>query len=288
MSSPAIAHAYHMEDDSPLIIERLLRNRSSVWQQIKQEYRLNELIQQMLTSSAVTLAVYGAVMGFSHSFLQAGSSAIKLPILFLVTLAICLPTLYLFNLLYGGWLSVRQTLALALAAITVTSALTLSFAPITLFFLLTAQSYHFYVLLNVVVLTLSGIAGLSFLVSGMRHMNLLHRQEQQTVVHTVESMSVSEQVVSDQQEYSAESESATQPVLVQPASQPAPSRVAQPVNMTFLYIWLMVYGFVGTQLGWTLRPFFGNPGGTFELFRSVEGNFYMAIVQIMLELLYIL
>ena len=43
-----------------------------------------------LPKSAVSLAVYGAVLGASHSVGQALSSAVKLPLLFLITLAICL------------------------------------------------------------------------------------------------------------------------------------------------------------------------------------------------------
>jgi hypothetical protein len=48
-------------------------------------------------------------------------------------------------------------------------------------------------------------------------------------------------------------------------------------NMTLLYIWILLFGFVGTQLAWTLRPFFGSPGEKFALFRSIEGNFYAEI-----------
>jgi hypothetical protein len=44
--------------------------------------------------------------------------------------------------------------------------------------------------------------------------------------------------------------------------------------MTLLYIWILLFGFVGTQLGWTLRPFFGSPGEKFELFRNIDGTFY--------------
>jgi hypothetical protein len=166
---------YHAPERSPLVIERFLRDRDDIWQQIRQEYQLNTLIGQMLASSTVALVGYGAVMGAgaSSSLLQSIASAIKLPALYLLTLAICLPTLYLFNLLCGGRLSARQALALALAAITVSSALTLAFAPISLFFLVTARSYHFYQLLNVAILTLTGVVGLQFLVSGMRGMNAL-------------------------------------------------------------------------------------------------------------------
>jgi hypothetical protein len=59
--------------------------------------------------------------------------------------------------------------------------------------------------------------------------------------------------------------------------------VAQPSerqgSMTLLYVWIMLFGFVGTQLAWTLRPFFGSPGEKFEFFRSIDGNFYVDIVR---------
>ena len=93
---------------SLLVIERLLRDRDGIWRQIIAERSLKQLIGQMLTSSALSLALYGAVLGASNGGLQALASFIKLPLLFLATLAICLPTLYLFNLVFGARLSVRQ------------------------------------------------------------------------------------------------------------------------------------------------------------------------------------
>lgn len=44
--------------------------------------------------------------------------------------------------------------------------------------------------------------------------------------------------------------------------------------------WLFLYGFVGSQLGWTLRPFFGSPGTSFALFREIESNFYVEVLKI--------
>jgi hypothetical protein len=64
--------------------------------------------------------------------LQSLVSTVKLPLLFLVTLAICLPTLYLFNLVFGARLSVLQACALIMVALTVTAVLTFAFAPISL------------------------------------------------------------------------------------------------------------------------------------------------------------
>ena len=53
----------------------------------------------------------------------------------------------------------------------------------------------------------------------------------------------------------------------------------RPASMTLLYIWILLFGFVGTQLAWTLRPFFGHPNTDFALFREIEGNFYAEIIR---------
>jgi predicted tellurium resistance membrane protein TerC len=44
-----------------------------------------------------------------------------------------------------------------------------------------------------------------------------------------------------------------------------------------VYLWIVVYAFVGSQMAWTLRPFVGAPGLGFELFRQLGGNFYANI-----------
>lgn len=250
MNSTSIpAHA--AAEQSSLVVERFLRDREGIWQQIRLGYSLNGLIQQMVTSSAIALGCYGLVMGSSHSLWQAFASAIKLPILFLLTLAICLPTLYLFNLLCGGQLSVRQALAVVLATITVTSTLTLAFAPITLFFLITAHSYHFFILLNTAVLALTGVVGLSFLVGGIRSMN--------------------------------------QQALAEPLAADSPQTLVsrpRPVNMRLLQFWIVLYGFVGTQLAWTLRPFHNDPSRPFILLRPVASNFYVGVIHTLVQLLH--
>ena len=104
------------------------------------------------------------------------SSAVKLPLLFLATLAICLPTLYLFNLVFGARLSMMQAVALIMVSITVTAVLTLAFAPISLFFLITAHNYAFFKLLNVAILVLTALVGLRFLTSGMAALNATSRR----------------------------------------------------------------------------------------------------------------
>lgn len=253
-----------------LVVERFLRQRHAVWQQIYHEDRLTSLIRQMLLSSAVALAGYGLVLGIDHSWMQAVSSALKMPLLFLLTVMICLPTLYLFNLLYDGRLSVRQVLALALSAVTVTSALTLSFAPIMLFFIVTGQSYLFSVLLNVGILTLNGLIGLWFLVNGTAALNQFAQQEQ-LAVDTDLPLPWAEELAGV--ESAAAQQKAAAPV--RPRS----------LNYNLLLVWLGLFAFVGTQLGWTLRPFFGIPGSEFVLFRPIEGDFYTTIIVIVVSLL---
>ncbi|HEC34734.1 MAG TPA: actin-binding WH2 domain-containing protein [Chloroflexi bacterium] len=150
------------------IIETILRNRRRFFAEIREGSGLAEKMRAMIISSVAFFALYGAVMGSSHSLWQALSSAVKLPLLFLATLIICAPTLYFFNLIFGSNQSLSQNVALILTAITVTAVLMLSFAPIVLFFLLTTNHYQFFKLLNVALFTVAGVIGVLFLSQGMR------------------------------------------------------------------------------------------------------------------------
>jgi hypothetical protein len=152
------------------IVEAILRDRQRIFAEIRDGQALGDKMRAMLISSAAFLALYGAVMGSTHSLWQALSSAAKLPILFMATLIICAPTLYFFNLIFGSDQSLGQNVALIMTAITVTAVVLLSFAPIVLFFLLTGSNsnYQFFKLLNVGVFIVAGLVGVRFLAQGMR------------------------------------------------------------------------------------------------------------------------
>ena len=256
-----------------LVIERILRDRQGIWQQVVEDRGLPRLIVQMLTSTVIALACYGAVLGSFHSVWMALTSAVKLPLLFMVTLAICLPTLYLFNLVFGARLSVRQSLSLVMVALTVTAMLALTFAPISLFFRITAPDYGFFKLLNVAILGLSALVGLRFLTGGMRVLNehglLAPRKEHVAPV----SPAVPALVGAGAPVPAPAPGPQPRPL---PAQVPMPRQQGQP-SMTLLYVWIFLFGFVGTQLAWTLRPFFGSPGMKFSLYREIDGNFYAEI-----------
>ncbi|MBL7129038.1 MAG: hypothetical protein ISS16_08645 [Ignavibacteria bacterium] len=49
-------------------------------------------------------------------------------------------------------------------------------------------------------------------------------------------------------------------------------------GVTVFRIWVVIFTFVGIQLAWNLRPFLGDRGKPFELFRHYEGNFYTAVI----------
>ena len=63
MRSLALAPQIRISPQPLLTVERFLRDRESVWQQIGREEQLDALIKEMLLSSALALAWYGAVIG---------------------------------------------------------------------------------------------------------------------------------------------------------------------------------------------------------------------------------
>jgi hypothetical protein len=218
------------------IIETILRNRYHFFSEIRDGIGLNEKMRAMVISSLIFFAIYGAVMGSTASAWQAMSSAVKLPMLFVATLIICSPTLYFFNVLFGSNQSLTQNFALMLTAITVTSVLLLSFAPIVVFFLLTTSGYQFFKLLNVAFFTICATVGVMFLNQGMR-------------------------IVS------------------------AAGKEGAGARRWVMWLWVIVYAFVGSQMAWTLRPFIGAPSMKFELFRQLGGNFYTNIFSSIGEIL---
>lgn len=218
------------------VLISLLRDRQLFLEEIRQGVRIPSKIFSLLICSSIFLAIYGGIIGIYHSWMQALASAVKLPALYLITLLICLPTLYFANIIFGSKRTLGQHFALVLTAVALTSVLLFSFAPISLFFLISTNSYQFLILLNVIIFALTGFIGVSFLYKGA---NLVLKQDTE----------------------------------------------GSETRQKILKFWLFLYAFVGMQLGWTLRPFFGTPDSPFALFREREGNFYVSIIQSLVYLL---
>ncbi len=120
---------------------------------------------------------YGFFMGwyalFAHDspgYLQLLACMLKLPALFLLTLVVTLPSLYVFNAIIGCRLTFVAMLRLLVGAIVVNVAVAASLGPILAFFTVSTTSYPFMILLNVVLLTVAGFFGLAFLLQTLRRL----------------------------------------------------------------------------------------------------------------------
>ena len=121
----------------------------------------------LVVAIAALYALYGVTMGVFRG-LEAGLfSALKLPFLYLATLAVCFPAFYVLNCLYQQRLSAMQCLRMLVLAGSTNAVALASFAPISLFFTLTTSraGYTFLVLLQVAVFAVSAL--LSVVVIGM-------------------------------------------------------------------------------------------------------------------------
>jgi hypothetical protein len=63
-----------------------------------------------------------------------------------------------------------------------------------------------------------------------------------------------------------------------------PIRIARPrpqaaPAITVFRIWAVIFGAVGAQMGWILRPFIGTPTLPFQLFRPRESHFFAAVAR---------
>jgi hypothetical protein len=206
------------------IVERVLRDRISYLAEIARGEALLHKIGELLAITIFGLAVFGFVAGLSgRSLAQALISTVKLPCLFLASGIICLPTLYYFSVLFGSRLRFLQTVTLLLTAQTVAAVLALGAAPISLLFLISGSELMFLVALNTGVLGLAAGLGLIFLVQGALYIQQVQPPDKITFL--------------------------TWAWLLMRGT----------FRSLVLMVWIVVYGLVGTQLSYKLRPFFGVP-----------------------------
>jgi hypothetical protein len=249
------------------VLITLLRDRKKFLTEIRQNIKIERKITSLLIASSTFFAIYGGIIGASSSWQQVISSAIKLPALYLITLLICLPTLYFFDILFGSALTFGQYAALILTTVSVISVLLFSFAPVTLFFLISIHDYNFFLLFNVAIFTITGLVGIKMFYSGMQSITA-----EAAIVPTD-----AEEEYDDFLPPDGKRKVQDKAFKVEDGLQKTRTRLLQ--------LWLVLYALVGCQLGWTLRPFFGAPNETFNLFRNLEGNFYAQVWRSFLTLM---
>lgn len=163
--------------NSVAFIDHLLRDR----EQIAQDLGANKSVASSISACFlifVTLTfIYGLVMG-SQSLIRGYddgwkymlASAVKLPLLFLLSISICLPLLYVLNILIGPKSMFRQVFGMIIASIAVSSIVLGACAPIVLFFMLSTSSYAFVKIMNVAVFAFAGLYGVWFLKKTLQDM----------------------------------------------------------------------------------------------------------------------
>lgn len=264
-------------------LDRILRGEATRLPVLERE-GLRFPLGSMAVVLGLLAAVYGASMGSFAAFrpshleyrwdLQLLASTVKVPLLFLLTLVVTFPSLYVFNALMGSRLTLLPVLRLLVAAVGVNLAVLASLGPIVAFFAASTTSYSFMVLLNVVVCAVSGALGLAFL------LRTLHRLSYWQ--HLPEATLADEPAASGSP---ANAEPAS--VATHPSAGPLDriDHVASQQHVAVVFrCWIVVFGLVGAQMGWVLRPFIGSPGSDFVWFRERHGNFFEAVVRTILSL----
>lgn len=151
-------------------MDHLLRDREQVARDLTTGDRVRPNTLACTGVFLLLTFIYGLIMG-SQSLIRGSAegwkyalaAGVKLPFLFLLTLAICLPLLYVLNVLIGPRARFSAILGVLMASIAVTSIVLAACAPIVLFFMLSTPSYPFVKLLNVAVFALAGAYGVWFL-----------------------------------------------------------------------------------------------------------------------------
>ena len=240
---------------------------------------------------------YGACMGSFAVFNQSGgewrqllATTVKVPLLFFLTLVITFPSLYVFNALVGSRLSLLSVLRLLVAALGVMLAVLASMGTIVLFFGLSTTSYPFMLLLNVVVYAVSGILGLRFLLHTLHRLTVV-MEEPDTLASAppVPPTPPTPPAPGEQEAVKFDPPPELVPAAPSVARDPGAldrleGRVVGGNVRTVFNIWVIVFGLVGAQMGWVLRPFVGNPNLEFTLFRSRTSNFFQGVWRALTDL----
>ncbi len=276
--------------DSLFQLDRILRGDAT-----RQEFLKRAEIEIPVVGVSVTIiglaVIYGACMGvfamvrgaeeaqYAQACLQTFASMCKVPLLFVMTLIVTFPSLYVFNAIAGTRLRMLPVLKLLIASLAVNLAVLSSMGPIVAFFSVSTPNYQFIVLLNVVVFALAGCLGLSFLLKTMGRLDDIDNARTQSKRIKQEPL-----ITPPASEYYGDAP-ATPPVAKAnpksasksgPLDDPPLRKLENHVWRVF-YCWLTVFCLVGCQMGWVLRPFIGSPETPFQWFRARHSNFFEAV-----------
>jgi hypothetical protein len=212
----------------------LLRGRPAPARETRPALSMLHLLALLLAFGGLYGAAMGTFGGFdAQRLLQMLYSAVKVPLLLLVTFALSLPSFFIFNTLSGLRADFGEAVRAIIsgqAGLTVALA---SFAPFTLLWYASNGGHQSAILFNALMFGAATLAG-------------------QIVIRRAY----------------------------------APLLARDPRHRAMLRLWGIVYGFVGIQMAWILRPFIGNPDRPVTFFREdTWGNAYVIVTQIIRNVL---
>ena len=229
--------------------------------------------------------LYGVCMGFFAGFGEGGpffmqwlAGIVKVPSLFLLTVAVTFPSLYVFNALVGSRLSFTAIFQLLVASLAVNVAVLASLGPIVAFFSVSTTSYPFILLLNVLAFVVSGVLGFAFMLQTLYRLDAAQRRR----------LSALPETDGERGERSAETLESRQdrkqsppPIVAQSVEETGALWGARGLRLdrrvkTVFVSWMIVFGLVCAQMAWVLRPFLGKPNEPFQWFCPRESNFLQA------------
>lgn len=208
----------------------------------------------------VSLGCYALFRGADHAALQIVANAWKVPLLFVLTLLVTFPSLYVFAALQRLPLGFGSTLRLLLLATLVHLAVAASLGPVFAFFAASTTSYPFLLLLNVAFFAVGGLLGFMVL-----------RRATRTIY--------------DRRPTTEPAPAPRDPS--QPPPMPMPARSSDSAGertRRALAVWCAIYAVVGAQMSWLLRPFLGAPDQPFSLFRPREDNWLIGVLRTIADL----
>jgi hypothetical protein len=128
------------ESQRSFLLIRLLRFRKEFVEAVLSGKNILRLNGTLLLWALLFFSIYGASMGLYANVTQLVYSAIKLPLLFLGTLLICYPPLYLLTVLIGAEIGFFKTFNLALSSLVVGAFFLALLTPVSLLFTLSHAS----------------------------------------------------------------------------------------------------------------------------------------------------
>jgi len=294
-------------------LDRILRGEATRVSTLRDE-KLDIPIFGLTLVIFALAVIYGACMGTFSIFSvetptgdQLLASMLKVPALFLLTLLITFPSLYVFNTLAGSRLRLPAVLRLLIASLCVNLAVLASLGPIVAFFSVNTTSHPFMILLNVLVFAASGALGMTFLFRTLHRLGValgeradvcsqksLSRDDAavkgdggqaETGVKGAAEMESAEMDASI-----AKDDSAEQAIWAELTEDTRTldrledDTLGQPIKVVFV-CWTVIFGLVGAQMGWLLRPLIGSPDEPFVWFCPRESNFFEGVWRAIEELL---